>query len=167
VKLLPFPPQLAALSARAAAETYNLHRGHPPREHVTKGIACYRLPGGGLQMSQDLYRPQYPEGATPGLGVVQFRQNSSGPKPGYVVTVTGFTPVDELFPRARPSISPTVVKTGNAVMTGAGGADDPTPINPQNPFSSLTAKKCKSYGEACTLTDDMERRSKALFDMTF
>lgn len=95
---LPFPHALAARSAQAAAHTYDLHRGRPPRSYAVDGLACYRLPSGRVELCSDLYGPHYPRGATPGLGMVRFTQVvHPNNRAGYAVTVTQFTSASNLL----------------------------------------------------------------------
>ena len=117
---IPFPPQLAAQSARNAAASYNSRRGKRAGDHSTEGIACYRLPNGEFRAAYDLYRPDHPEGAEPGMGTIscklEYYPNETS---GYKITVTDFTPAAELLKDAKEWDNPAaaiVITRGNSIF---------------------------------------------------
>lgn len=134
---LPFPHALAARSAQAAAHTYDLHCGRPPKSYAVEGLACYRLLSGRVELCSDLYGPHYPHGATPGLGLVRFTQVvHSNNRAGYEVTVTQFTSASNLLQIAA-----------------------------RKPRVGVIGRMITCYEEARDLSQSMERR--AIFDECF
>ncbi len=106
---IPFPPQLAALSAQAASAAYESRKGQKAADHTTHGVACYQTGDGELHMAYDLYRAEYPEGAEPGIGNVhaklEYYPNDTS---GYRFTVTDFAPAHEVIENAKEWQNPAV-----------------------------------------------------------
>ena len=108
MKFIPFPPELAEASGDAAQAAYASRKGRRPGDHTTEGVACFRMPDGALRMA-DFYKPEYPEGAIPGLGTVAAHlEHYPNETSGYRHTVTAFTPAEELLAGAAPWANPAV-----------------------------------------------------------
>jgi hypothetical protein len=118
--LIPFPPQLAAQSASAAAASLESRKGMKAGDHETAGVACYRAADGEFRMAYDLYRPEYPEGAEPGFGTVALKLEwYPNDTQGYEMKVTDFTPAEELLENAEIWSNPAaaiVTTHGNSVF---------------------------------------------------
>jgi len=118
--LIPFPPQLAAQSASAAAASLESRKGQKAGDHETAGVACYRAADGEFRMAYDPYRPEYPEGAEPGIGTIALKLEwYPNDTQGYKIRVTDFTPANELLENADTWSNPAaaiVTTHGNSVF---------------------------------------------------
>lgn len=95
---IPFPATLAATSSENAKRQYESRKGKRAGDHTSEGVACYQDESGKLHMAYDPYDPQYPHGATPGLGKVHARlKHFPNDTSGYDFHVTDFTPASELI----------------------------------------------------------------------
>ncbi|MFG6573670.1 hypothetical protein ACGYLO_19105 [Sulfitobacter sp. 1A13353] len=118
--LIPFPPQLASQSASAAAASLESRKGLKAGDHETAGVACYRAADGEFRMAYDLYRPEYPEGAEPGIGTIAAKLEwYPNDTQGYKIRVTDFTPAHELLEKTETWSNPAaaiVTTNGNSVF---------------------------------------------------
>jgi hypothetical protein len=98
MKFIPFPPTIAATSAKSAKAQNEARKGKGMKGHSDKDRACYRDPDGRLHMAYDPYNPQHPIGATPGLGTVHARVGHyANDTSGYTFTVSDFIPAEEIL----------------------------------------------------------------------
>ena len=105
--LIPFPPELAAISSRNAQKNNESRKGTPPHNHSSPGLACYREADGTLRMANDPYEPQYPENTLPGLGTIHNRlEYDANDTRGYTHTVSGFEPAETLLANSAPWANP-------------------------------------------------------------
>lgn len=107
-KNIPFPPVVGEISARNAAAAYEASRRRraTPAEHVAEGDAAYRLPDGTVRPAYDLYKPEYPERAEPGLSKVRYTPAySANGYEGYKSHAFDFVPAKE-FTRSAPLHDP-------------------------------------------------------------
>lgn len=81
MKLIPFPPTLARISAETgrrlqSSDQDDAGRNRPrsalPRPYTANGVAAYRWPDGRVAPAYDMYAPQHPEGAEPGLARIHY-----------------------------------------------------------------------------------------------
>ncbi|MCA9774615.1 MAG: hypothetical protein KC466_19500, partial [Myxococcales bacterium] len=78
---IPFPPTLARISAETgrrlqSSDQDDAGRHRPrsalPRPYTADGVAAYRWPDGRVAPAYDMYAPQHPEGAEPGLARILY-----------------------------------------------------------------------------------------------
>lgn len=95
MKYIPHPAALAAISAATgrrlqASDHDDAGRARPktctPHPYTAKGVAAYRWPDGRVGIAYDMYAPQYPEGAEPGIATIHydvqhFPNDTSGYRP--------------------------------------------------------------------------------------
>lgn len=81
MRFIPFPPTLARISAETgrrlqSSDQDDAGRHRPrsalPRPYTADGVAAYRWPDGRVAPAYDMYAPQHPEGAEPGLARIHY-----------------------------------------------------------------------------------------------
>jgi hypothetical protein len=81
MKFIPFPSTLARISAETgrrlqSSDQDDAGRHRPrsalPRPYTANGVAAYRWPDGRVAPAYDMYAPQHPEGAEPGLARIHY-----------------------------------------------------------------------------------------------
>lgn len=118
--MIPFPPELAAISATSAKMQYEARKGKNTGDHSTQNVACYRMPDGSVKRSYDSYKADYPEGSEPGLGTVHSTlRHYPNDTHGYTMHVTDFSPASELLAESAPWANPSVAYV-EAVNGGEG-----------------------------------------------
>lgn len=108
---IPFPPRIAVLSADAASASLKANKDRPrnttPSVQERRNVAAFRMPDGRLLSAHDLYSPQYPVGAEPGLASVRYSPSYSvNGYEGYDAQVLSFVPAREFL---RPDTAPDAV----------------------------------------------------------
>ena len=98
MKFLPFPDDITTETVARTRAAYEASKGRKLRvgeSRLSRDAAAYRLPCGAVRSVYDPYRPEYPEGATPGLAdltdTLQWYPNDTG---GYVTTAANFRPLN-------------------------------------------------------------------------
>ncbi|MEP3668992.1 MAG: hypothetical protein ABJN42_19890 [Roseibium sp.] len=95
MNFLPFPAELARISATAAQARVDARKS--PGSYKSDGAAAYRTADGKVQLAYDPYKPQYPEGAEPGLAVgehnLKYYPNDTS---GYESHATNFMSIEDL-----------------------------------------------------------------------
>jgi hypothetical protein len=98
-KKYKFPLRIAELSARNAKNSYENSKGRT--DYVTQGVAAYQTGDGKIHRAYDPYDPEYPAGATPGLGdfsnTLKYYPNDTK---GYTIHALNFTPAAEILRNA-------------------------------------------------------------------
>lgn len=81
MKFIPFPPTLARISAETGRRLQTSDqddagrrraRSSLPQPYTANAVAAYRWPDGRVAPAHDMYAPQYPEGAEPGLARIHY-----------------------------------------------------------------------------------------------
>jgi hypothetical protein len=81
MKFIPFPPTLARISAETGrrlqtSDQDDAGRHRPrsslPQPYVANAVSAYRWPDGRVAPAHDMYAPQHPEGAEPGLARIKY-----------------------------------------------------------------------------------------------
>jgi len=81
MKFIPFPPTLARISAETGRRLQTSDQddaGRPrprsslPQPYVANAVSAYRWPDGRVAPAHDMYAPQHPEGAEPGLARIKY-----------------------------------------------------------------------------------------------
>jgi hypothetical protein len=81
MKFIPFPPTLALISAETGRRLQTSDqddagrrrtRSSLPQPYVANAVAAYRWPDGRVAPAHDIYAPQHPEGAEPGLARIHY-----------------------------------------------------------------------------------------------
>lgn len=81
MRFIPFPSTLALISAETgrrlqSSDQDDAGRNRPrsalPRPYTADGVAAYRWPDGRVAPAYDMYAPQHPEGAEPGLARIHY-----------------------------------------------------------------------------------------------
>lgn len=95
MRFTPFPSTLVRISARNAA-AHHAARVRPG-DHEIDGIAAYRMADGKVRLAYDPYRPDFPEGAEPGLARASYGlRHYANETSGYVSSASGFLGVADL-----------------------------------------------------------------------
>jgi hypothetical protein len=81
MKFIPFPPTLARISAETgrrlqSSDKDDAGRRRPrsalPQPYTANAVAAYRWPDGRVAPAHDMYAPQHPDGAEPGLARIHY-----------------------------------------------------------------------------------------------
>lgn len=81
MKFIPFPPTLARISAETgrrlqSSDQDDAGRRRPrsalPQPYTANAVAAYRWPDGRVAPAHDMYTPQHPDGAEPGLARIHY-----------------------------------------------------------------------------------------------
>lgn len=82
MKFIPFPPTLARISAETgrrlqSSDQDDAGRSRPrsalPHPYTANAVAAFRWPDGRVSPAYDMYAPQHPEGAEPGLARIHYQ----------------------------------------------------------------------------------------------
>ena len=100
----PFPPMIAKISAASAEASC---KKNPRGDHQVRDVAGYLLPNGILRTAYDLYTPNYPEGAVPGLCDADYRfRHYLNDTSGYDAVPSNFRPASEILREAPEWANP-------------------------------------------------------------
>lgn len=106
MRFIPFPSTLARVSAETGRRLQSSDRDDDgrarprsaqPRPYVADGVAAYRWPDGRVAPAHDMYAPQHPEGAEPGLARIRYDvRHYPNDTSGYVPEILSFRSVPDL-----------------------------------------------------------------------
>ena len=106
---VPFPPQLAAMSAQNGALGRHLRRDKPPGDHEVPGIAAFMDEHGRVVPAYDPYLPRHPVGAVPGLCDIRYRlEHFPNDTSGYRSTPFNFRPAQVMIGESAEWANPAV-----------------------------------------------------------
>ena len=98
MKFLPFPEEIAKETIAATQARWQAFKRRKVRvgdTYTHTRCACYRMPDGALRPVYNPYRPEYPEGAVPGLGTVRSTLKwYPNETTGYEFSVFDFEPLE-------------------------------------------------------------------------
>lgn len=153
MNFIPFPAFIANQSAEAARASYEMsrHRKTPAQDYKIDDVACYRMPDGRVQTAYDLYAPMFPEGATPGIGMAQYKlRHYPNDSSGYETNVTNFRALDQILEEDGPqdmTVGAVARINGDTLLIIAESPNDLIAIRDAGNFDTFDMATVKQLGD--------------------